>query len=163
MAGIQYYYYYYYYSISACSPRAGTNNIHICAPLLGKQKRGGDCRKTKRGWSASSCRWNLWNNWMLDPMKSTKMHAASTCALLSRLFLLPASGLANECFAYFVCRRSVKYVIYRSQGGKACFLRVTHYSSINPGVKAVSREEDRRIRSMLFISRLGEGGPASIE
>jgi hypothetical protein len=28
-----YYYYYYYSSISACSPRAGTNNIHICAPL----------------------------------------------------------------------------------------------------------------------------------
>jgi hypothetical protein len=27
------YYYYYYSSISACSPRAGTNNIHICAPL----------------------------------------------------------------------------------------------------------------------------------
>jgi hypothetical protein len=42
------YYYYYYSSISACSPRAGTNNIHICAPLIGKQKRGGDCRKTNR-------------------------------------------------------------------------------------------------------------------
>jgi hypothetical protein len=27
------YYYYYYTSISACSPRAGTDNIHICAPL----------------------------------------------------------------------------------------------------------------------------------
>jgi hypothetical protein len=40
--------YYYYSSISACSPRAGTNNIHICASLLGKQKRGGDCRKTNR-------------------------------------------------------------------------------------------------------------------
>jgi hypothetical protein len=26
-------YYYYYTSISACSPRAGTDNIHICAPL----------------------------------------------------------------------------------------------------------------------------------
>jgi hypothetical protein len=44
---------FYYYSssssISACSPRAGTNNIHVCAPLLGKQKRGSDCRKTNRG------------------------------------------------------------------------------------------------------------------
>jgi hypothetical protein len=28
-----YYYYYYYSSISACSPRAGTNNIYVCAPL----------------------------------------------------------------------------------------------------------------------------------
>jgi hypothetical protein len=28
-----YYYYYYYSSISACSPRAGTDNIHVCAPL----------------------------------------------------------------------------------------------------------------------------------
>jgi hypothetical protein len=28
-----YYYYYYYSSISACSPRAGTDNIHICASL----------------------------------------------------------------------------------------------------------------------------------
>jgi hypothetical protein len=27
------YYYYYYSSISACSPRAGTDNIHICASL----------------------------------------------------------------------------------------------------------------------------------
>jgi hypothetical protein len=26
-------YYYYYSSISACSPRAGTDNIHICASL----------------------------------------------------------------------------------------------------------------------------------
>jgi hypothetical protein len=32
--GEEYYYYYSYYSsISACSPRAGTDNIHICAPL----------------------------------------------------------------------------------------------------------------------------------
>jgi Reverse transcriptase (RNA-dependent DNA polymerase) len=29
----EHYYYYYYTSISACSPRAGTDNIHICAPL----------------------------------------------------------------------------------------------------------------------------------
>jgi hypothetical protein len=31
----QAYYYYYYYSssTSACSPRAGTDNIHVCAPL----------------------------------------------------------------------------------------------------------------------------------
>jgi hypothetical protein len=100
---------------------------------------------------------------MLDPMKFTKMHAASTCALPSRLLLLPVSGLANECFAYFVCRRSVEYVTHRSQGGKACFLRVTHYSSVDPGVKAVSRKGDRRIRSMLFIGRPGEGGPAPIE
>jgi hypothetical protein len=100
---------------------------------------------------------------MLDPIKSTKMHAVSTCALLSRLLLLPASGLANECFAYFVCRRSVEYVIYRLQGGKACFFRVTRYSSVDLGVKAISRKKDRRIRSMLFISRLGEGGPAPIE
>jgi hypothetical protein len=27
------YYYYYYTSISACSPGAGTDNIHVCAPL----------------------------------------------------------------------------------------------------------------------------------
>jgi hypothetical protein len=39
-------------------------------------------------------------------MKFTKMHAASTCALPSRLLLLPASGSANECFAYFVCQAS---------------------------------------------------------
>src|ERR1700692_4530282 len=100
---------------------------------------------------------------MLDPMRSTRMHAAFTCPLLSRLLLLPASGLANECFAYFVCRRSVKYITHRSQGGKACFLRVTHYSNVNPGIKAVSRKGGRRIRSMLFIGRLGEGGPAPIE
>jgi hypothetical protein len=28
-----YYYYYSSSSISACSPRAGTDNIHVCAPL----------------------------------------------------------------------------------------------------------------------------------
>jgi hypothetical protein len=42
------YYYYYYSSISACSPRAGTDNIHVCAPLSGNQSRGNDCKKTKR-------------------------------------------------------------------------------------------------------------------
>jgi hypothetical protein len=91
------------------------------------------------------------------------MHAAFTCALPSRLLLLPISDLANECFAYFVCRRSVEYVTHRSQGGKAYFLRVTHYSSVDPGVKAVSRKGGRRIRSMLFIGRPGEDGPAPIE
>jgi hypothetical protein len=33
-------YYYYYYSsssISACSPRAGTNNVHVCAPCWGNK------------------------------------------------------------------------------------------------------------------------------
>jgi hypothetical protein len=100
---------------------------------------------------------------MLVPMKFTKMHAAFICALLSRLLLLPASGSANECFAYFVCRRSVEYITHRSQDGKACFLRVIHYSSVNLGVKAISREGNRRIRSMLFIGRLGEGGLALIE
>jgi hypothetical protein len=96
-------------------------------------------------------------------MKFTKMHAVFTCALLSRLFLLLASDFTNECFAYFVCRRLIKYIIYRSQSGKACFLRVTHYSSVNLGVKVISRKEDRRIRSMLFIGRPGESGPAPIE
>jgi hypothetical protein len=96
-------------------------------------------------------------------MKSTKIHTAFICALLSRLLLLLISDSANKCFAYFVCRRSVKYVIYRSQNGKACFLRVTHYSSIDLGMKAISRKEGKRIRNILFISRPDEGGPAPIE
>jgi hypothetical protein len=91
------------------------------------------------------------------------MHAVFTCALLLRLFLLPASDSANECFAYFVCRRLVEYVTHRLQGGKAYFLRITHYSSVDPGVKAVSRKGNRRIRSMLFINRPGESGLAPIE
>jgi hypothetical protein len=96
-------------------------------------------------------------------MKFTKMHTASTCALLLRLLFLPASDLANECFAYFVCRRLVEYVTHRSQNNKAYFLRVTHYSSVNLGVKTISKKESKRIRNMLFINRSGEGGPAPIE
>jgi hypothetical protein len=96
-------------------------------------------------------------------MKFTKMYAAFTCALPSRLLLLPVSGSANECFAYFICRRSVECVIYRSQGDKACFPRVIYYSSVDSGMKAVSREGGRRIRNMLFIGHPGEGGPAPID
>jgi hypothetical protein len=45
------------------------------------------------------------------PNEIYQMHAASTCALPSRLLFLPASGSANECFAYFVCRRSVMLLL----------------------------------------------------
>jgi hypothetical protein len=44
---------------------------------------------------------------MLDSMRFTREHVTSTCALPSHLFLLFASGSANECFAYFVCPRTV--------------------------------------------------------
>jgi hypothetical protein len=86
-------------------------------------------------------------------MKFTKMHAASTCALLLRLLFLPASDLANECFAYFVCRRLVEYVTHRSQNNKAYFLRVTHYSSVNLGVKTISKKESNCVLQFLFSLR----------
>jgi hypothetical protein len=54
-------------------------------------------------------------------MKSTKMHVVSIYALLSRLLLLPVSDFANKYFAYFIYRRLVEYVTYKSQNSKACF------------------------------------------
>jgi hypothetical protein len=100
---------------------------------------------------------------LLKNNNNNNNNAAFTCVLPSRLLLLLASDFANECFAYFVCRRSVKYVTHRSQDGKACFLRVIYYSSVNLGVKIVLKKRDRRIRSMLFINRSGKSGLTPIE